>query len=166
MIEESPGDAPEPPHVRSVVADAIQELMASRLGRGFIPLALLFGVGGAGFVRSSGTGLSTALGAVGASAAMLVYGLRVVQRTADRSHRPWMSLAMLASVVPPVYAVYVLGWIGLRGLTSGHGAGGVVTAILHVALGVWVLRAWMSIVELERLARIMSMNLDGDGESV
>lgn len=154
------------PDARAVVADAIQSLTAARLGRAFIPLAVLFAAGGVAFARSGDTGLWTALGAVASSAVMLAYGLRTVQRTLGRSHRPWMSLVMLASVLPPAYALYVLGWRGLRGLTFSSGPEGMAAAILYVALGVWVLRTWLRIVEIERLAQVMSMNLDGDGESV
>lgn len=165
MSDRPPGGDPAPPDTRAVVADAIQNLTAARLGRGFVPLAILFGAGGVGLLRSTGAGVWTAVGAIVASAAMLAYGLRTVQRALGRAHRPWMSLAMLASVVPPAYALYVLAWRGLRGFALGTGVEEIVSAILFVILGVWVLRAWMGVVEIERLAQVMSVNLDGDGES-
>lgn len=165
MIDRDEGGGSEPTDPRAVVAGAIQNLTAARLGRAFIPLALLFAMGAVGFAGSGRTGLWTAIGALGTSAVMLAYGLRTVQRSLGRSRRTWMSLAMLASVVPPGYGLWVLGWRGLRALTDSTDPSGLVMAILYVALGVWVLRTWMGIVEIERLARVMSSNLDGDGDS-
>lgn len=164
MSDRDEGGGSELPDPRAVVAGAIQNLTAARLGRAFIPLALLFAMGAVGFARSGQTGLWTAIGAVGTSAVMLAYGLRTVQRSLGRPRRTWMS--MLANVVPPGYGMWVLGWRGLRALTDSTDPSGLVMAILYVALGVWVLRTWMGIVEIERLARVMASNLDGDGDSV
>jgi hypothetical protein len=150
---------------RQVVGSAIQALMVARLGRGFVPLALLFVVGvGQIFTEEAAwtAGLALSVGAVATAAAMLAYGLRVVQHAFGRAHRLWMSAAMAASVVPALYAVYVLGWRGLRNIPGGGGAFAVTSAILHVGVGVWVLLSWMKVVELDRLARVMSMNLDGE----
>ncbi len=94
---------------------------------------------------------------------MLAYGLRIVQRALGRPHHAWMALAMATSVIPPFYALYVVGWRGLRGLALAPSWPAVVTATLSVALGVWVLRGWMKVVEIERLARIMTLKLDGEG---
>lgn len=96
---------------------------------------------------------------------MLTYGLRVVQRSMGRPHRPWMWMASVGSVLPTLYGVYVLGWRGLRGLTLGSGAGAIVSAILYGVAGVWVLLTWMRVVEVQRLARVMVSNLDEDGEA-
>ena len=154
-------DRPAPQDPRAAVNAAIQNLMASRLGRGFVPLALLFawGVGSTFF----GGDLVLPVGALASSAAMLAYGLRIVQRAFGRPDRFWMSLATAGSVIPPVFAVYVLGWLGLRGFTDGVAASTLVPATLSTVLGVWALRSWMKVVEIERLAQIMTMNLDGDG---
>ena len=143
------------------IADAIQNLMASRLGRGFIPLAVLFAWGGVEFV--GGGGLVLPLGAVATGGAMLAYGLRIVQRAVGRPHRSWMGLAMATSVIPPIYSLYVLGWRGLRGLALGLSWPTVISATLSIGLGVWVLRSWMRVVEIERLAQIMTLKLDGEG---
>ncbi|MGB1779917.1 MAG: hypothetical protein ACPHQP_10210, partial [Longimicrobiales bacterium] len=67
-----------PPDPREAVNAAIQNLMASRLGRGFVPLGLLF-VWGVGSMFLGG-GVTLPGGAVAAAAAMLAYGLRIVQR--------------------------------------------------------------------------------------
>ena len=150
-----------PSNPREAVNAAIQNLVASRLGRGFVPLGLLFawGVGAMFF----GGGVALPGGAVAAAAAMLAYGLRIVQRAFGRPKRPWMSLALAFSVVPPLYSIYVLGWLGLRGFTMGFGLSTILSATLSTALGVWALRSWMKVVEIERLAQIMTMNLDGEG---
>ena len=151
---------------RQVVGTAIQDLTASRLGRGFIPLALV-GVGGlvqlvtAGFASSDGMGL--VIGALATGAAMLAYGLRIVRNAFGRERNRWTSAAMLGSLVPPLFAVYLLGWRGLRGLVGGGGVGGTVLAILFIATGVWVLRGWMKVVEVERLARVMALSMDEEG---
>lgn len=153
----------EPAHAdpRGAVLGAIQKLMAARLGRGFVPLAVLFGFGAVGVFGGPGPGFPLAIGALLSSAAMLAYGMRIVQRAIGAPVRFWWHLALLSSVVPPVYAAYVLGWLGLRGIAVSPF--GVVTlgAVILCGLGVWVFRAWMRIVEIERLARIMTMNLDG-----
>lgn len=94
---------------------------------------------------------------------MLAYGLRIVQRAFGRPDRPWMVMASVCSVIPPVFSVYVLGWLGLRGFTMGFALSTFASATLSTALGVWSLRSWMKVVEIERLARIMTMNLDGEG---
>jgi len=76
-----------------------------------------------------------------------------------------MSLASVASVVPAAYGTYVLGWRGLRGLTTSDGVTSILAAILYAILGVWVLRAWLRVLEVRRLARVMASDIDGDGES-
>lgn len=147
------------PH--EAVNAAIQTLTARRLGRGFVPFGLLFawGLAGAFF----GGGLLLPGGAVAASAAMLAYGLRTVQRALGRPDRPWMVVALLTSVIPPAFSVYVLAWVGLRGFTLGTSAGPLMSAVVGSVLGAWALSSWMKVVEIERLARIMTMNLDGEG---
>lgn len=72
---------------------------------------------------------------------------------------------MLTSVVPPVYALYVLGWRGLRALAEGLSSVGVLVAVLHVLVGVWLLRSWMRVVEIERLVEVMSVHSEGEGTS-
>ena len=143
------------------IAEAIQGLMAGRLGRGFIPLALLFAWGAVEFLR--GGDLIVPLGAVAAAGAMLAYGLRIVQRALGRPHHAWMALAMATSVIPPIYALYVVGWRGLRGLAVAPSWPAILSATLSVGFGVWVLRSWMRVVEIERLARIMALKIDREG---
>jgi len=148
---------------QQVVGEAIRDLVAARLGRGFIPLALLFVTGLAQSFTlglASPDALTLSLGAVAAGCAMLAYGLRVVQRALDRPHRQWMSLAMLGSLVPPAFALYVFGWRGLRLLAGGGGLSGVGLALLFAGMGVWVMRTWMRVVEVERLARAMTLDAD------
>lgn len=152
---------PAPADPRAAVLAAIHKLMAARLGRGFIPVALLFGSGAVGMLGGPGPGFPLALGAVLCSAASLAYGLRIVQKAVGSPSRLWWDAALLGSVVPPVYGVYVLGWLGLRGIAVSPFGLPTIGAALFCGIGVWVLRGWMRIVEIERLARIMTMNLDG-----
>ncbi|MHB1192308.1 MAG: hypothetical protein ACYC6F_04600 [Longimicrobiales bacterium] len=146
------------------VGRAIQRLAAARLGRGFVPLALLFLLGVGRLLWGSG-GLALALGAPLSAGAMLVYALRVVERAFGRAAPPWMALAGPAWVVPVGFGVWVLGWLGLRGLAVGGGLIPVVSALLFTVLGAWVLRAWHRIVELDVLAETMTLGLtDNSGK--
>ncbi len=148
----------------AAVNAAIQNLMANRLGRAFVPLGLLFAWGMA--AAFFGGGFLMPVGALASSAATLAYGQRIVHRAFGRPNRPWMTAASMASVLPPMFGVYVLGWLGLRGFALGFAASTIISATLGTVLGVWTLRSWMRIVEIERLARVMTINLDGEGGTV
>ena len=151
--------SPLPEAQRQVVGAAIQKTMAARLGRGFLPLALLATVAIAELITAGGWGAAGWVllgGSASTAVAMLAYGLRVVQRTFGRSPRPWMIGAGVGGVVPPVFGVYVLGWRGLRAFATAEGVLGVLLATAFAAAGVWVLRSWMRVVEVERLASVMS----------
>ncbi len=154
------------PTPRQVVGKAIQDVTAARLGRGFVPLGLLCL---AGLVQLAGSGAggsgawALALGAPLTGAAMLAFGLRVVQRALGRKHRAWMSAAMLGSLIPPMFALYVLAWRGLRGLALGGGPVPVLLAATYSVIGVWVLRSWMRVVEVQRLARVMATDFEEYG---
>ena len=161
----SEAEAPPPtPAAAQVVGSAIQDMAATRLGRGFLPLGLLFLVGLGQMLRGGG-GFALAAGAPLAAGAMLAYGLRVVQRAFGRPARPWMILAVVGGLLPPVFGVYVLGWLGLRSVAEGGGLASFVGGVVMVGLGIWVLRAWMQIMELHRLAETMAMGfLKGEEE--
>ena len=152
---------PTPADARRAVNDAIQNLMASRLGRGFVPLGLLF-VWGAGAVPFGGA-MWLPAGALAAAASMLAYGLGVVQRAMGQGRRPWMRLASLGSVLPSIFGLYVTCWIGLRGFTLGMDFPAVASASAGTVLGLWSLAAWLKVIEIEQLARIMTANLDAHG---
>jgi hypothetical protein len=155
---DSGGGAIDP---RQAIGAAIQKLMAARLARGFMPLAALFAAGALALFRGGAPWV--AVGAIATGGGMLGYGLRIVQKALGRPHRPWMSLAMAASLIPPIYSLYVIGWVGFRGLARGAALLDWLAAIFGVILGVWVLRTWMQVVEVERLARFMSVNVDTEG---
>lgn len=152
----------EEPSPRHVVATAVQDLVAARLGRGFVPLGILLVGGIVEYVASSdGEAIVLALGAVGAGCAMLAYGLRISQRAFARPPRAWMSWAMLGSLVPPLFALYVLAWRGLRRLATGGGLSDFAVGIGFAVLGTWAMRTWMKVVEVERLAEVMTMDMEG-----
>lgn len=154
-----PGKADD---TRRVVATAVQDLVAKRLGRGFLPLGVLFVVGVVQRLVASGDGaLWLSGGALATAGAMLAYGLRISQRAFGHPHRGWMSLAMLGSLVPLVFGLYVLGWLGLRRMATGEGLAAIGVGIAFAAMGSWVMRSWMKVVEVERLARVMTMDLEG-----
>lgn len=161
---------PDRPDPRAVVAGGIQNLLATRLGRGFIPLAGLFVAGVVRVMASAPGGWLVALGALASGGALLAFGLAVVQDVLARPRRTWRYVARAGAVVPAIFGAYVLGWRGLRGLAGSGGALDFGTAILYVVLGVWVLRAWLRVVEIRRLARVMTENIESppphsDGES-
>ncbi len=136
----------------------IQDLMAGRLGRGFLPLGVLSVVGllellSIDFI--AGDGLVLVLGAIAAGVAMLSYGLRVSQLAFGRAKRPWMSAAMLFSLIPPGFAVYVLAWRGLRLFVVGTGVSGLATAGFFTVAGAWTMYYWNKVAELERLSLAM-----------
>ena len=154
--QKDPPVAPE-----QAVGRAIQDLMATRLGRGFVPLALLAVVGLlelAWLDFTGGGGLALVLGAVAAGSAMLAFGLRISQLAFGRTQRPWMSAAMLFSLIPPGFALYVLVWRGLRFFLVGSGFSGFAAACFFTLAGGWVMRSWMSVVEM---GRMMASGQDG-----
>lgn len=86
---------------------------------------------------------------------MLAPGLRVVQRAFGRPRRWWMRLASVGSLVPPALSLWVIGWLGLRRLAHWSRPGPVLAGLAWSVLGAWVLKSWLRIVELERLAVVM-----------
>jgi hypothetical protein len=154
------------PEVARVVGAAVQDMAATRLGRAFLPLGLAFLVG---LVRmfTGNDGFTLALGAPLSAGAMLAYGLRVVQRAFGKPARPWMVLAVVGGLLPPAFGIYLLGWEGLRVVAEGGGPAAVVAGLFLAGLGVWILRGWIQLLELHRLAETMMMGLPGieNGES-
>ena len=163
MPEAPPPGSPPPPG--QVVGQAIQNLAASRLGRGFIPLALLLLVGlGLILTEGGGVGFMLALGAPLSAAAMLAFGQRVVQSAFGRPRRPWMAWAAVAGLLPPAYGIWVMAWLGLRGLAAATGPTDMVVAGVDAVLGFWSLRSWLRIVELQRLAEAMTLDFSVNRE--
>lgn len=155
----------ERPTPHALMSDAIQNLAATRLGRSFRPLAMLFVLGAVGVASGVSGAFWIALGAVASSGALLASAMRTVQRVVGRPERFWMSFVDTAGLIPPVYGVLLVAWRGLRGMAIADGPFGFASAILHLALGVWVLRCWVRVAEMERLAHVMLMNLDSAGEN-
>lgn len=153
---------PEQADAARAVVDAIQNLVAARLGRAFLPAALLFAWGAVDGLR--GGEAAVAPGALLTSAAMLAYGLRTVQRVLRQEHA-WMPVAAVGAVVPPMYGIWIVGWLGLRAVATGSGLAAVASSILYVALGVWLLRCWLKLLEVERLAQVMAPNPENRGEA-
>jgi hypothetical protein len=94
---------------------------------------------------------------------MLAQGQRVVEEAFGRPPRPWMRVARWGTGAPLVYGLYVLGWRGLRQLAQGDGLAGLALGIVFAFLGTWVLRSWTRVVEVERLARLMTFGLEERG---
>ena len=159
MPESSSSQLPTDP--AQTVGRAIQGLAAARLGRTFLPLALLFLIGLGQMLTTEG-GLTLAAGAPLAAGAMLAYGLRAVHMAFGRAPRPWTTLAGGGGVIPPAFGIWVLGWLGLRSAAEAEGPVGVTAGLVLAALGVWVLRGWVQIRELHRLAETMALGLSDD----
>jgi hypothetical protein len=152
---------------RQAVASAIQDLVAARLARSFVPAGLLFLAGLAELgVRgpADGAALLLSAGAAVSAGAMLAHGLCVVQNAFGRRPRLWMTVARWGSFTPLLYGLYVLGWRGLRELAMGEGLARWGLGISFAFLGTWVLRSWTRVVEVEQLARLMTFDLDKTGE--
>lgn len=146
---------------RQVVASAVQDLVAKRLGRGFVPLGVLFALGIVEqLLVEDFAWPALSIGALAAGFAMLAYGLRISQRAFARPRAAWMSWAMLGSLVPPTFAVYVVGWRGLRELATGEGLAAVGAGLGFAVLGTWAMRSWMRVVEVERLAQVMTTDME------
>jgi len=165
----APSHGQDPPVApEQAVGKAIQTLMATRLGRGFMPLSVLAVAGLLEQVWpdfTGGGGLALVLGAVAAGAAKLSFGVRVSQLAFARPERRWMAVAMFFSLIPPGFALYVLAWRGLRFFVVGSGISGFVTAIFFTLMGVWAMHAWMRVAELERLSRAMASGAEGGAGS-
>ena len=158
--QQDPPVAPE-----QAVGRAIQELMASRLGRGFLPLGLLAIVGLLellSFDFIGGGGLALVLGAIAAGVAMLSFGLRVSQLAFGREERRWMSAAMLFSLIPPGFALYVLAWRGIRFFVVGSGVSGFLTSIFFTVVGGWAMHSWTKVAEVGRLSQVMASGREGE----
>lgn len=153
---------PEPdrpaPAPAQVVGPVIQDLAAARLGRAFVPLVLLVLFGLGGILRGGGAeAFLLAVGGPVSAGAMLAFGMRVAHAAFGRPRRPWMAWAAVAGVLPPTYGIWVLAWLGLRRLAAGGGAPNLLVGLVLASLGFWVLRSWLRIVELQRLAEAMTL---------
>ena len=70
---------PSASDVNLAVADATRSQMAARLGLGFLPLGIFFAHGAGGAIHGALTGMPFALGTIATGAAILAYGMRVIQ---------------------------------------------------------------------------------------
>jgi hypothetical protein len=166
---EQPESPPEPGQVTGpVVGPAIQRLAAARLGRGFVPLAILLLTGLSEMIggRRPGAGaLLLTVGALASAGAMLAYGLGAVQRAFGLPRKSWWPLATAGGLVPLAFGLYVLGWRGLRLIARWDGVPHVAVGAAFAALGLWTLIAWQRLAELETLATAMTVG-DGAGRAV
>jgi len=135
---------------------AIQDLAAARMGRAFVPLAVVFVVGIIRLVMGADSGLWAAGGALLTGVATLAFGLRISQLAFGRPSRLWMVLARIGGLIPLSFGPYLFGWLGLRAVAAGGGWIEVATGVLFTVLGFWTMRSWMRVVELERLAETMT----------
>ena len=108
-------------------------------------------------------GLWMALGAVASAAAMLWYGLTIVREPSRSAGR--LVVGLVVNVIPTAFGLYVVGWAGLKRLAATTSGLGVGVAILYVLLGVWVLRSWLRLREVRRLAEVMIPSHGIPGES-
>lgn len=152
-----------PPAALQVVGRAIQDLAAARLGRAFVPLALVFLVG-LGEMLRGGRGWDLALTAPLAAGAMLAHGLRAVQQAFGRPPRWWTVLTPVAGILPLGLGLYVLGWRGLRTLAASSGLTTLFAGVFFTLVGLWLLRAWTRLLELGTLADTMVADSGSGGD--
>ncbi len=145
------------------VGAAIQDLAAARVGRALLPVAGLLLLATLRWAFGGGQpGLRVALaGAPPAVAAMLAYAVRLTRRGFGAADEWWMPLAAVAGFVPTLYGFFCLGWMGVRPLMQRDA--GWATPVAFIVLGWWCVRAWMKVVELERLSRVMRTAVPGEG---
>ena len=158
MTGPSDGDAVD---ARRVVGSGVQTLAARRLGRGFVPLAVLFALGLVGVMRQGGGGSDhrlVAVGAVATAGAMLFQGLAAVRRALGRAGRAEALLTPLCVLIAYAFAFYVLAFEGLRPLARPLGDAPAVTLLgagLYSLLSGRLLWVLWRLSEVQSLARIM-----------
>lgn len=146
---------------RTVVAGAVQKLAAARLGRGFIPLAVLTVAGLVEMIRLgplSPDALILALGAPASAGAMILYGMRAVRSALGRRRRGWNLLVGVLGFLPFLFALYVVGLRGLRplaALAGDFGVAGLLGGSFYLLVGAWLLRMLWRLTEVQRLATSM-----------
>ena len=72
-----------------------------------------------------------------------------------------MSAALLFSLIPPSFALYVLAWRGLRFFVVGSGVPGFVTSIFFTVVALWAMHSWTKVAELRRLSLVMGSGVGG-----
>jgi hypothetical protein len=154
---------------QQAIGQAIQTVTAARLGRGFVPLAGIAVAGGVqwGVPALGVTGGWTLIGGAAATAlAMLAFGLRNVQLAFGRAPKTWMNLAMMGSMIPAVFTFYVFAWRGLRVIAIGDGLWMRLFGLVLTGLGMWAIRSWMKLVEVQKLAQAMIVEQSMDGREM
>lgn len=156
---------------RAAVADVVQRMVAARLGRAFLPLAPIFLFGAVQMVRIGPLESDyavLALGSLAAAGAMLLYGNGAVHRALGPSRRTEARLAIVAGIVPYVFALYVLAFRSFEPVAEALGGGlegGIGPVVLAVLFGLvsgrllWHLSR---LTELHRLARTMVVPAPGE----
>ncbi len=154
--------APRPEHDPAIgalgqtIGPAIMKSMVPRLGRALVPIVIAWIVGWLQIARGApGSAAVLLFGAPIAIGLLLVLSTSIVRNAFGRPLRPWMAVAPLGGVVPIVFGLYVLGWMGLRETAAGGSGVEIGIGLAMVVLGGWILRAVMNVIELQQLARVM-----------
>lgn len=150
-----------PGQPRAAVARAIENLVARRLGRLFVPLAalLVFGAVWAFLAPPAErtVPLVVAVAAPLAAASALAQGLRTVRRALGAPPRSWTGPLAAGGVPVWLYGLVVLG-LGLRGLRDLAGpeplSRGLPAAVLVLLAGV-ALRAWWRLGEVREMVALL-----------
>ena len=149
---------------RAAVAKVVQKMAAARLARGFLPLGVIFLFGTVqmalrGPLESDYALL--ALGSLGAAVAALVYGNGAVRRALGTDGPGLTRAVTLLGLFPYAFALYLLGFRGLRLLSGGSGRAdgpvGFVVAVVFVILAARILWDLSRLTRLHRLARTMTV---------
>lgn len=164
-----PGDRHADP-TRRAVAGVVQTMVASRLGRAFLPLlpVVLFGAVQMALRGPLAADYAVlALGGLAAGASMLLYGNGAVRRALGRRGDAAAWLGTASGLVAYAFAFWLLGFRGLRPValvTAGEaGAGTLLPALLFVVLAARILWDLSRLTELHRLARTMTVPAPEEG---
>ena len=144
----------------AAVAEAVERMAATAIGRGLPPLAIL---GGYGLVRGVLGGFRAAdpwiliLGALLSVGTMVAWARRAVPRVLEQP-RWWGLLSSSGAFVPLLFVGYVIvtRLLGLVGVTQTGGDEAVLISAVLIALGGLCLRAQWKLTELHLLAGEMA----------
>jgi hypothetical protein len=151
---------PEQAQAGSLVAQAVERMVAAKIAMGLPPLAVL---GLYGLVQSIRHGFQPSehlvflIGAVLSMMAMVAYGLQAVSRVLEKRGR-WGGLVFAGSFLPLLFAGYVIVTrvLFLFRLGGAAGLGPVVGNLGLLALAAMSMRAQWKLTEVHLLAREMA----------
>jgi hypothetical protein len=142
-----------------------EDLLLDQLGRGSIPLVLVFALGSVrGFQVGFGSpeALPLLIGAVVSGVAMFLYALPTVQLSYGHRKQPWMPLAAIGGIVAYAFGLYLILVLGLWNQVRAPSLGGAGLGLFFLLMGFWFLRGLGRVAEL---AKRIDRTIESDAES-